>query len=126
MTEVIPRLFIGNWHEARDNSEALHVVTCAHDSPFTGHAKFDLIDGPGNEAALLRAAAQYVVEAYERGERVLVHCHGGRSRSATVVTLALTKITNKPLCEVYDLLANAHDRTRIHPHLSILLFEILG
>jgi hypothetical protein len=47
MTEFIPNLFIGDWHDAR-NAVGLHVVTVAIDSPFVGHKHFKLIDGPGN------------------------------------------------------------------------------
>lgn len=125
MTEVVPRLFIGNWREAQENAGRMHVVTVAHDSPFAGHVKFDLEDGPGNDPEDLRDAAQYAAEAHARGETVMIHCHGGRSRSAVVTVLALTKITGRPLCECYDLLKDAHDKTRIHPHLSALLFEVL-
>ncbi len=125
MTEVITRLWIGSWRDAEERASAMHVVTVAHDSPFTGIAKFGLIDGPGNAPELLNAAADHVCEAYEGGATVLVHCHGGRSRSAAVIVLALSKITGKSLCELYDLLANKHDKTRIHPHLSALLFEVL-
>lgn len=126
MTEVIPRLFIGNWHDASRYLGTMHVVTVAHDSPVTGHAKFDLVDGPGNNKETLIAAIEYAYEAYQRGETVLIHCHGGRSRSGTVTVAALVKITGKNLCECYDMLKDKHHETRIHPYLSLMLLEILA
>lgn len=46
MTELIPDLFIGNWHEARDADERFYVITVASDSEFIGDRHFKLIDGP--------------------------------------------------------------------------------
>lgn len=122
MTEVMPRLFIGDWRDAERSIGQLHIVTCAHDSPITGNAKFGLVDGPGNPPELLIAAAEYAAEAYIKGKQgVLIHCHGGRSRSGVVMVATMIKITGKPLCECYDLLMNRHEITRIHPYLSLLL-----
>lgn len=92
VTEVIPRLFIGNWHEAR-SARDLHFAVAA------------------------------VVKTHRTGARVLVHCVGGRSRSAVVVVGAMVKIENRPMCEMYDLLLAKHDCTRIHPYLAKFLTE---
>lgn len=126
MTEVIDKLFIGNWHDAQRQmvgSPRMHVVTVAQDSPITGDKKFSLVDGPGNPPELIIEAAKYVAEVHERGEQVLVHCHGGRSRSGVVTTAALMLITKKNLCECYDLLKDQHEITRIHPYLSLILIN---
>jgi hypothetical protein len=131
MTELISRLFIGNWHEARDNhyKNALHVVTVAHDSPYIGDAHFKLVDGPGNSLEEFVAAVDYVCKVYNNMQRVLVHCVGGRSRSAAVIVAAAVKLTGRPFCEVYDDLLRKHDGpgwgARIHPYLSLLLLEVL-
>lgn len=126
MTELIPNLCIGNWHEARDAKD-MHIVTVAHDSPFVGHAHFHLVDGPGNDATVFDAAVDAVVEAHTSGKKVLVHCVGGRSRSAAVIIAAAVKLTARPFCEVYDELLKKHDFTgggaRIHPHLSTILLK---
>lgn len=129
MTELIPRLFIGNWHEARDrhHKDGLHVVTVAVDSEYVGDAHFKLIDGPGNSKEEFDGAVDYVCRVYNNMERVLVHCVGGRSRSAAVIVAAAVKITGRPFCEVYDDLLRKHDGhgvgARIHPHLSAILLE---
>ena len=129
MTELIPRLYIGNWHDARDNMGIMHIVTVASDSPVTGNVKFDLVDGPGNLLSTFADAVEAVCRAHESGEKVLVHCVGGRSRSAAVIVVAATKITGRPFCEIYDDLLRKHDGSgtgaRIHPYLSILMLEAL-
>lgn len=122
MTELIPRLFIGNWHEARDAKD-FHVVTVAIDSHFVGHQHFKLIDGPGNSGELFGEAVDAVVAAYAAHEKVLVHCVGGRSRSAAVIVAAAHLLTGEPFCTVYDRLLQLHDQTRVHPHLGLLLLE---
>lgn len=126
MTELIPNLFISNWHDAR-NARDFYIVTVAVDSPFIGNEHFKLIDGPGNSEHDFHNAVEAVRIAYLEGKRVLVHCIGGRSRSAAVIIAAATKLTGRPLCEIYDELLCKHDGpgygARIHPHLSKLLLE---
>ncbi len=126
MTELIPRLFIGNWHEARD-AQGFHIITVASDSPFVGHQHHKLVDGPGNDKKVFKSAVNDTCEAYKRGDKVLVHCIGGRSRSAAVIVAATTLLTGKQLCEVYDELLRKHDGpgigARIHPHLAVMLLE---
>lgn len=128
MTELIPNLFIGNWCEAQSCApHGFHVVTVAIDSEFVGHQHFKLIDGPGNDEAMFHAAVEAVCEAYRESKKVMVHCVGGRSRSAAVIVAAATKLTGRPFCEVYDLLLRLHDGpgrgARIHPHLALMLVK---
>lgn len=126
MTELIPRLFISNWHQARA-SQRFYIVTVAADSEFIGDEHYKLVDGPGNDKEVFNAAVKAVCDAHRSGKQVLVHCIGGRSRSAAVIVAAATILTGKPLCELYDLLLYKHDGSstgaRIHPHLSKLLLE---
>lgn len=129
LTELIPNLFIGNWHDARD-SVGFYVVTVAADSEFVGHGHYKLVDGPGNDFLEFAHAVKHVVDAHMDGAKVLVHCIGGRSRSAAVVVAAATRITGMPLRQVYDILLAKHDKTgegaRIHPHLSKLMLQVMG
>jgi len=127
MTELIPNLFIGNWHEARA-AIGMYVITVAVDSPFVGHAHFKLIDGPGNDAATFHAAVDAVCQAHRDGKKVLVHCVGGRSRSAAVIVAAATILSCEPMCKIYDELLRKHDGpgtgARIHPHLSRFIIDL--
>ena len=79
-----------------------HVIDLTRDTahydpaPLTGHATAlaDLIgrshppDATGDEARI-RAAADIVVDCWQSGEGVVVHCHGGRGRTGTVLGTAL-------------------------------------
>lgn len=123
MTEVHPNLFIGNWHDAQRHLDSMYVVTVAHDSPVTGSAKFPLVDGPGNPPELVIEAARHAAEAHKAGKKVLIHCHGGRSRSGVVTVAALMLITGNNLCNCYDQVKDHHEITRIHPYLSLILLS---
>lgn len=131
MTELIPNLYIGNWAEAQScQPHGFHVVTVAVDSPHVGHQHFKLIDGPGNSQDEFDWAVRAVCQAHEEGRKVMVHCVGGRSRSAAVIVAAAVRITSRPFCELYDILLRVHDGpgrgARIHPHLALLLMKNLG
>lgn len=122
-TEVINGLWISNWQEARDARERgwpCHIVTVAIDSPFVGNEKFDLVDGPGNNPDVFKAAVNAVVAAFGNKKPVLVHCVSGRSRSAAVIVAALSQTGARSICEAYDLLISRYDATRIHPALASL------
>ena len=126
MTEFIPNLYIGNWHEARV-AQGFYIVTVAEDSEFVGNEHFKLVDGPGNEETIFQEAVDAVCGAYRNNQKVLVHCIGGRSRSAAVIIAAAVVLTERPFCELYDELLRKHDGpgtgARIHPHLSTMLLE---
>jgi protein-tyrosine phosphatase len=49
--------------------------------------KVGLLDGPGNDDALLLAAVMVLHALNKRHNRVLVHCHEGKSRSVMVVAV---------------------------------------
>lgn len=44
-----------------------------------------LVDGPGNDPRLLEDAIDFIDAIVSDGEKILVHCHAGRSRSVCVV-----------------------------------------
>nr|WP_276569037.1 dual specificity protein phosphatase [Thiocapsa imhoffii] len=50
-----------------------------------------LIDGPGNDPRGVREAVRFIADVVAAGERILVHCHAGRSRSAAVVARYLVE-----------------------------------
>lgn len=126
MTEVIPNLFIGNRDDAKANIGNFYIITVANDPELNGigNEKFDLVDGPGNDIHVFLNAVKAVVSSYRYQNKVLVHCHGGRSRSGAVVTAAIMMILNKNMCEAYDLLISKHIQTRIHPYLSKFLLTL--
>lgn len=121
MTELIPNLFIGNWQEGQAASANCYVITVAHDSPFIGNEKYDLVDGPGNSLKTFMDAVSAVVASHKSGYPTMVHCHGGRSRSATVCVAAIHLLTGKSIFEAYEHVIARHDKTRIHPYLAEFL-----
>lgn len=50
-----------------------------------------LVDGAGNDPARVTDAVAYIHSVVEDGERILVHCHAGKSRSASIVARYLMK-----------------------------------
>lgn len=124
MNQVIDRLHIGDWQDAK-KSTGFYIITVAGDSPFIGDEHFSLVDGPGNPPQVFADAVEAVVRAHRRQPKpVLVHCIAGRSRSASVVIAAVKKLTGRDICEAIDLVFVKHDRTRIHPHMARLLLDL--
>lgn len=122
LTKLIDRLEIGDWFAARDlASSGRWIVTVAIDSPVVGNQHFRMVDGPGNEEKLFRDAVDAVVGAHRNGKSVLVHCVGGRSRSAAVCAAAIAQLKQKTLCEAYDFVIATHPPARIHPHMGKFL-----
>ena len=86
-----------------------HIVDLTRDiarydpAPLTSHATklSDLIvrrhppDAIGDEARI-RAAAELVVSSWMTGDGVIVHCHGGRGRTGTVLGSALVLMGHEP------------------------------
>jgi len=50
-----------------------------------------LVDGPGNDPRDVREAVRVIADVVAAGERILVHCHAGRSRSVAVVARYLVE-----------------------------------
>jgi dual specificity phosphatase 12 len=62
-----------------------------------------LIDGHGNDPALILDAVAHLEELYEQEPAVLVHCAEGKSRSVLIVTLFLARSHGLEFEEAYDL-----------------------
>lgn len=121
LTKLIDRLSIGNWQDAERHAPNYHVVTVAVDSPFIGHEHFKLVDGPGNPPQVFHAAVAATIAAHKHGRDVLVHCVGGRSRSAAVCVAAITALQNRSVFDAYEHVITKHSEARIHPYLSKFL-----
>lgn len=119
MNEVLPKkLFIGGWsHAGPARNAGLWVVTVAVDSPFVGDAKYDLIDGPGNNPMTFLAAVQHCVARLNEDRPMIVHCVSGRSRCAAVVCTALADYMDVDFNDAYDIVKRAKDDVGIHPAL---------
>lgn len=96
MNQITERIYIGDSKsEASDICSAVLNVACDldRDHGVRETAKVGLVDGPGNMPGALMAAVCMLAQLLERHNRVLVHCHGGVSRSGIVVALYLAART---------------------------------
>lgn len=95
MNEIIPDLWISDIYYVREESlDVDHVVTCCQedvsDNVGCQYSFYCMSDGPDNEFGgdhryeLWVEAVEDVLESYVAGNEILVHCHAGRSRSASV------------------------------------------
>ena len=94
---VAPRVFIGNTLQANDvgvlagdGIEAILCLDgCQQDVAADALGVKEIVvvpleDGPGNDFKDFLFAVQELKRLADQYKRVLVHCHAGRSRSATV------------------------------------------
>ncbi|XP_043103118.1 dual specificity protein phosphatase 26-like [Puntigrus tetrazona] len=112
--EVWPNLYIGNMDIAENCSEIrrhrfTHVLNCAHSSRRGGeiydgmgitYMGIDAHDSPTYDMSVnFNKAAEFIHAALKQRGKILVHCHVGVSRSATVVLAYLMLKQNVTLVE---------------------------
>lgn len=122
MDEVADGLFVGTATDATD--EALlrtHdidiVVSLTHASPATGpvtRIDVPMMDGPKNSYDTFADAVRTVVSQRDSGQRVLVHCAAGASRSPAVAAAVLTHTTGRSLGEAFTEIRDRRPETDPH------------
>ena len=92
MDWITANIAIGNFIDARNvrPSDVDAVLCLKEECCAESDARYcimcvPLIDGPGNDSSLLEEAIEFIDAFVSDGEKVLVHCHAGRSRSVCVV-----------------------------------------
>jgi len=68
------------------------------------YMRLDLVDNPSQklcEVKVFQAAFNFIDKARKENAKVLVHCRGGRSRSATIIISYLMKVNNWTLQDAY-------------------------
>ncbi len=95
MDWITPNVAIGNYLDV-DASTDVDWILCLKPGCCERRRDRDvecipLVDGPGNTPERLRDAVAFIEDVVGAGERVLVHCHAGRSRSVVVVALYLMR-----------------------------------
>jgi hypothetical protein len=123
MREVISgTLWIGNALDARDVTGVLGlgvtaVIDLAIEEPpiqfprDIAYCRFPLIDGSGNQTAILRAAIKTTATLIASGTPTLVACGAGMSRSPAIVAAAMAIKENGTLADTLEKLATGqpHD-----------------
>jgi len=88
---ITPQIAIGNFLDAQQVSSEVDAILCLKERCCDmGRTDVDvlsipLIDGGGNDKRKIADAIAYIQDVAAAGERILVHCHAGRSRSVAVV-----------------------------------------
>lgn len=126
MDAVADRLFVGTIDDAentillRDRSVDV-VVSLTHDNPCAPEvsvARIPMVDGPQNNVQTFERAVVGTLERLDEGNRVLVHCSAGASRSPAVAATALALHTQIGLDAAFEQVANRRDA--VDPHEAVI------
>lgn len=125
MTQITDQIWIGDIQDVRQGSTQRYdavVGVCQDDcSANVGcdYYHFNMADGdpeghvPGNnEYSLFEDAVEQVIELVEDDQTILVHCHAGQSRSASVIIAARAVLEGLSYEEAREYVA---DRRYIFP-----------
>jgi hypothetical protein len=128
MDHVTDSLLVGDTDDASDHdglraAGVTAVLSLTHDSPASparGYTVVDrpLVDGPRNDAEAFTDAVDSLRSLLARGERVLVHCSAGASRSVAVAAAALAIERDGPVDEALATVCAARGVAAPHPALA--------
>lgn len=122
MDEVATGIFVGTEADASDES-LLHahgidaVVSLTHNEPETGdvtRVDVPMIDGSQNSYQSFADAVKAVLTRRDDGQRVLIHCAAGSSRSPSVAATAMTCLTENTLNESFNQVLERRPETDPH------------
>lgn len=99
MDWITDLIAIGNFHDARSPELGQHVDAvlclkeecCDEDGDHPIVLSVPLEDGYGNTRKMVNDALGFIHDAVSNSEKILVHCHAGRSRSVCIVAAYLVK-----------------------------------
>lgn len=96
MDWITDQIAIGNFKDALEKCSKVDAVLCLREDCCEERDDIDafcypLVDGPGNRQEDIEEAIQTIADIVGDGEKILVHCHAGRSRSVCVVAAYFVK-----------------------------------
>ena len=130
-TEIAENLYLGSAKNAADAGSLsrlriTYIVNCTEDLPqfhedVSGGPEYNRVplkDVPGASLFAVRDSIEFVVskiiDKLRRGERVLIHCLMGASRSVAVATLVLMKLQESTAMEAYARVSRARRAAKIN------------
>ncbi|KAM3869479.1 dual specificity protein phosphatase 10 [Diretmus argenteus] len=131
VSPILPFLFLGNERDAQDLDLLLHlnigyVVNVTTHLPLyhlnSGLVRYKRLPATDNSKQNLRQyfeeVFEFIEEAHQRGQGVLVHCQAGVSRSATIVIAYLMKHTLMTMTDAYKYVRSR--RSVVSPNLNFM------
>jgi protein-tyrosine phosphatase len=129
MDEIASGLYVGSIEDAGDRSLlAEHrisvIVSLTHAKPETGFppaltvVRFPMMDGPQNDHQTFLEAVDGALTRWEAGDRVLVHCSAGASRSPAVAATVVSLSTDRTPEAAFRQLKER--RAVVDPHEALL------
>ena len=91
MDWITENIAIGNYLDAEQPGDKVDAILCLKENCCNeANSDYDivaipLIDGSGNDPRIFDIAVGFIDDIVSSGERILVHCHAGRSRSVCIV-----------------------------------------
>ena len=121
MNQIREWLYIGKYRETKDVSllkqydiSAMLLLAELVKHPGIESLYVAVEDGEPLPFELLRQGVDFVIEQQQQGEKTLVACGAGISRSATFAIAALKEIEGISLLQAYQIVKTAHPETMPH------------
>ena len=129
MDWITKNIAIGNIKDARDAASVVDAVLCLIDCCDEENDDIDILcvlleDGKGNKKHEVELAVDFIDSIVSSGERILVHCQAGRSRSVCIVAAYLVLYNG---IGVNDALSLIQSKREIYLSDGILqIFDLCG
>jgi atypical dual specificity phosphatase len=121
-------IYIGDSDDASDharieNKEIDAILKLTYESPDNGHPdsvevyEYSMTDGPSNDRERFKEAVKKLLELFEDGETIFVHCSAGKSRSPTVSAAAIAVHEDVSFESALETIRASRD---VNPHAVLL------
>ncbi len=118
MDWITEYIALGNFHDAKDPElgKQVDAVLCLKenccdedgDNPIVVQC-VPLHDGHGNTRQSVEDALDFIHDTVSHSEKILVHCHAGRSRSVCIVAAYLVKFSGYSRIDAIDLIKSKRE-----------------